>query len=162
MEVDERISRSSAPAACTRVTPPQGRQKAGGRWHYWERGRGGGDVRLCWAPPRPSMAPSQGRRVPIHTLPLLRSSRTVRRGNAVSDKNHPSRPPVLPTQGAQGRRIWEEPRGAREHPFCAEGWAMWALGRWPDLPVSHPGVPPSWGSRPSRPEPSGRASSWGV
>ena len=56
--------------------------------------------------------------------------------------------------------IWEEPAGAREYPMCAEGWAMWAPGRWPDLPKATGGTAQL--GKPLAAEPPGRASSWGV
>jgi|SRR3954470_15130580 hypothetical protein len=31
--------------------------------------------------------------------------------------------------------------------MCAEGWALWVLGRWPDLAREPPGVPARWGRR---------------
>ena len=51
----------------------------------------------------------------------------------------PSAQPRASRLGAPGV-IWEEPAGAREYPTCAEGWAMWAPGRWPDLPEAAGGT----------------------
>ena len=53
---------------------------------------------------------------------------------------HRGRPGVL-TAG-RARHLGRLLPGAREHPVCAEGWAMWALGGSPDLLQSHRGYLP--------------------
>lgn len=181
-----RAAEPPSPRRDERANPPPRTNRSGARWYdRWRGGfseppqsltrarparpplefRGGeswrrGCLGLLGTPP---LAPCEGRSVPFHAVSLLRSSHTACRGDAVSDTNHPSRPPrslrALRGWGTEGA-IWEEPAGAREHPMCAEGWAMWAPGRWPDLPKATGGTAQL--GKPLAAEPPGRASSWGV
>lgn len=141
---------------------PQGKQKAGGRWHYGSAAGAGGMSGSARHPHAPPWPPHRGAEFQFIRCRFCVAPLRFAEEMPLATRTTPAARPHSQFRECQGRRIWEEPKGAREHPFCAEGWAMWVLGRWPDLPISHPGVPPSWGSRPSRPEPSGRASSWGV
>lgn len=84
----------------------------------------------------------EGCLVPIPVLSLLRSALrfagvltlAARTTSAVTGRLRRD------TRSGASGAIWEEPAGVREYPMCAEGWAMWAPGRWPDLPKATGGT----------------------
>ncbi|KAK4233343.1 hypothetical protein C8A03DRAFT_19574 [Achaetomium macrosporum] len=81
---------------------------------------------------------------PVSYIAALARCPTVCRGTDDCARAPPQRR-RWPCPGAVQRGIWEDSEGAREHPVCAEGWALWVLGGSPDLLTKPPGVPTGWG-----------------
>ena len=91
-----------------------------------------------WGGCRVASAPLHGslRRpllVPFHNSPLSRGALRSAGVPTISASTTPA--PLLPWRSGPGkaRHLGRLRPGAREYPMCAEGWALWVLGRWPDL-----------------------------
>jgi hypothetical protein len=104
-----------------------------GRWVYEGKER-----KPLWGGCRVASAPLHGslRRpllVPFHNSPLSRGALRSAGVPTISASTTPA--PLLPWRSGPGkaRHLGRLRPGAREYPMCAEGWALWVLGRWPDL-----------------------------
>lgn len=106
-----------------------------------------------------SAAAFAGRPVPIPTLPPSRGALRSAGVPTIAAGTSPAARPDPPTTGGR-RGIWEDSRGARDYPVCAEGWALWVLGGSPDLTEATGGTYRL--GKPFGAEPPGRASSWGA
>jgi hypothetical protein len=104
-----------------------------GRWVYEGKENkasvGGMSSRLGTSPRQPSQA-AVG---PISYFAALAWCPTVCRGTDDFGEHHPSTAAALALGPGDGAASGKTPFGAREYPMCAEGWALWVLGRWPDL-----------------------------
>ena len=100
-----------------------------------------------WGGCRVASAPLHGSlrrplQVPFHNSPLSRGALRSAGVPTISASTTPA--PLLPWRSGPGkaRHLGRLRSGAREYPMCAEGWALWVLGRWPDLYLSHRGYLP--------------------
>ena len=113
-----------------------------GRWVYEGKER-----KPLWGGCRVASAPLHGSlrrplQVPFHNSPLSRGALRSAGVPTISASTTPA--PLLPWRSGPGkaRHLGRLRSGAREYPMCAEGWALWVLGRWPDLYLSHRGYLP--------------------